>query len=932
MGIKKNLKMPRGTTAADPLLGVSGLVLSLAIFLASQHGDGHVEPLSAGLLSSEVCFNADGGTASSGNCEACNQGCPADGRCPDAKSLNQSTCEGLCYYKSITRLGYENLPRFNIYRTSTSRSVSAADSKFGGVSDWAQWSRSLRDNEKGFVPCHEDYWAGILWIMAPGFLLLCISLLWMVLFCLCRCPCFICGCCHADWCTSLICCKARRIILDGDDENDEENYRFAYPGGCGGNTPTVPLKCFGCGGINSMCCCECLPCGRSNLFEHQAFRRLKEGYGPDKRLKVMVYLIFCFLIVFAASSLGQHGTAAMHLGIHQVMPGGIKAIDLQLVSLVDVTAALVIMGNNADAAPGASSQQGPAMATAGGDAMQASRAAKGSLCGYQADLEHADTAWYLNNGPRAEQWTFYAALLFIAVGFSGAYKCRCNFRIIPLHCCSLHAASASLVLAIFAWFVFCISLPLSVFVSDFCVVLKDSKPDNNLMTAFLPCGENAANIKAMVDGANGQLDQGFASLCAAYFDLCAYDTLSDEQPDCCVTSGATCKYKDVCPKTKTPWSTQGTCCHDAAAGQTEDTPLPASDHSTCCPVKMSQVKGGCPTNTAAYTLASQLCGGFQSDAEIQALKMNNNFTNWVASDSATYLSKDGPTARAFRFGCPKDAYVNRKQYQTGLLSEADVTSCEVWQVVAADASSATRAQPGYVRVAADGTKTAVSDSDFAGCSGYQLCDEATGSASCTNPYPAGTLTSMVPCAVTTYSSSGPGPTISKLVDNHRSSCSVSEVENGLCTPAKAGSVENFKYSLFGTQAYLMQYATNTLNASTSFFAGYNSPSTDEQDATPIDCATQYLYSDNQEMCNAGKRLKGMIDCSFVPGSIREVWIPVCSEFKYGLHLVTVSFLVLGIIMMLSACCLIRGFKHFNYQYQRAFIEERKEVIDDDFDM
>jgi hypothetical protein len=135
--------------------------------------------------------------------------------------------------------------------------------------------------------------------MWPGLIFLFISVLWLVLFCMCRCPCFTCGPCKPDCCTRLIgrtlffcpfCFKNDRIIINDEDEEDENEYIFTYPGGCGGVVPSLPI---------TMCkCCSCEVCcvKRKDMIEHQKYNKLPIGYPADARTKIIVAMIFFILI------------------------------------------------------------------------------------------------------------------------------------------------------------------------------------------------------------------------------------------------------------------------------------------------------------------------------------------------------------------------------------------------------------------------------------------------------------------------------------------------------------------------------------------------------------------------------------------------------------------------------------------------------------
>jgi hypothetical protein len=98
----------------------------------------------------------------------------------------------------------------------------------------------------------------------------------------------------------------------------------------------------------------------------------------------------------------------------------------------------------------------------------------------------------------------------------------------------------------------------------------------------------------------------------------------------------------------------------------------------------------------------------------------------------------------------------------------------------------------------------------------------------------------------------------------------------------------------------------------------------------VSCGDKYSEYDgnNLRMCQGGKTLKDVDQCDFVPAVVHEMWVPLCSDFKYGIHLMTFAFCVLGLTMMLSAHCLVRGFKQWNYKYQRQYLEEREETFDE----
>jgi hypothetical protein len=504
---------------------------------------------------------------------------------------------------------------------------------------------------------------------------------------------------------------------------------------------------------------------------------------------------------------------------------------------------------------------------------------------------------------------------------------------------------AALFIAIVAWFCFCIMLPVAVFVSDACDVLGAPDKLNNPMTAFVPCGASpdAQGMRDMLGGTEKQLDVGYSSLCAAYWDLCSLKDFSSAQPDCCTSATGTCTYKEVCPLTRDRFANTTACCNTASP----DSQLPADAISTCCPVLKSAVSGGfCPTDTSVHAAMRSLCGSFATDADVAALLENSNFTSWKAGEAEEYFAKTTQVTEV-KWGCPKFTYISRAEYAGGQLAGAsiDAAQCKAVQYVTSGEGAAT---PFYTFLdlnsipgSATPVKAVVNGSDIVhqGCTAkqYYLCDDLGGAAhddsagTCTNQYPAAGqpgLTGMMPCAKKTFKASSeggqPGSTINTLIDLRRSvGCTAVQVQEGSCT---AGTAGDQLYSSLGTQAYLAVFAHDLLNTSLSFFDGYHNGGSDTAADSRVSC-DEYNFGNNNRMCVGGVALKNMMECNFVPGVVHEMWVPLCSDFKYGVHLMTFAFCVLGLIMMLSAHCLIRGFKQWDYKYQRQYLEEREEVVD-----
>jgi hypothetical protein len=139
--------------------------------------------------------------------------------------------------------------------------------------------------------------------------------------------------------------------------------------------------------------------------------------------------------------LSAQGTKALDNGIHNMIPGVVKAVDLMLQEVVIISTAVVEMGHTADRAPGssASSSQGSAMQASSDSAMSAARDGKGALCAYQdaVDNEAGIVAWLLDQFATDSQTFFYLSWAVMVLGLAGSQTFRCRNTFMPLHCCAL---------------------------------------------------------------------------------------------------------------------------------------------------------------------------------------------------------------------------------------------------------------------------------------------------------------------------------------------------------------------------------------------------------------------------------------------------------------------------------------------------------------